>query len=137
MNQGLSELMLHFRFKVSELERVAVKLIKEIDEFPRYWKHTVLFHGVPTAAMSSGHESIYILGHAVCDIITKTLGVRDEIVITEISRLAPSLTDHGGCPALAVTFRHGDNKMTVLKRAGTMKHGRSVTNHKSVLLLHY
>ena len=39
-------------------------------------------------ASRSGHgENIYLLGHAVCDVITKTLGVREELVITEISRL--------------------------------------------------
>ena len=31
-------------------------------------------------------ENIYLLGHAVCDVITKTLGVREELVITEMFR---------------------------------------------------
>ena len=54
---------------MSELDRVATRLILEIEEFPRSWKQTVLFHGVPRT--SRGRENVYLLGHAVCDVITK------------------------------------------------------------------
>ena len=30
-----------------ELEKIALGLILEIREFPRPWKQTVLFHGIP------------------------------------------------------------------------------------------
>ena len=40
-----------------------------------------------------GHrENIYLLGHAVCDVITKTLGVREELVITEMFRSQTKIT---------------------------------------------
>ena len=65
----LSMLIVNARIKVSELDRVATRLILEIEEFPRSWKQTVLFHGVPRT--SRGRENVYLLGHAVCDVITK------------------------------------------------------------------
>ena len=42
---------------------------------------------MPVTSGPGQRENIYLLGHAVCDVITKTLGVREELVITEISRL--------------------------------------------------
>ena len=43
-----------------------------------------------------GHrENIYLLGHAVCDVITKTLGVREELVITEMFRSQTKTTSRG------------------------------------------
>ena len=60
-----------YRLRVRELEKITLGLIREIDEFPRSWKNTVLFHGIP---QSENQENIYILGHAVCDVIRKTLG---------------------------------------------------------------
>lgn len=68
---------------MSELDRVATRLILEIEEFPRSWKQTVLFHGVPRT--SRGRENVYLLGHAVCDVITK-VGQNSEhrIVMTTI-----------------------------------------------------
>ena len=103
-----------YRVRVNELERVAVNMAVEIDEFPRYWKNTLLFHGVPF----SEHDNFYILGHAVCDIIGKTLGIRNEIMITEIVRLVPTKMELGGCPPLAVTFQTPEDKTLVIRRAG-------------------
>ena len=102
-----------YRSRVDELERVAVNMSVEIDEFPRYWKPTLLFHGIPF----SEQDNFYILGHAVCDIIGKTLGIREEMMITEIVRLVPSKMELGGCPPLAVTFRNPEDKDSVLRRA--------------------
>ena len=51
----------------------------------------VLFHGVPETSGPGAKENIYLLGHAVCDVITKTLGVREELVITEMFRYQTSL----------------------------------------------
>ena len=103
-----------YRVRVSELERVAVNMAVEIDEFPRYWKNTLLFHGVPF----SEQDNFYILGHAVCDIIGKTLGIRNEIMITEIVRLVPTKMELGGYPPLAVTFQTPEDKTMVIRRAG-------------------
>ena len=50
-------------------------LTAEITEFPRAWKNTLLFHGVPFKK----NESFYLLGYTVADIISKTLGVREEV----------------------------------------------------------
>ena len=63
-----------------------------------------------------------MLGHTVCDIISKTLGVREEIVITEIRRLARSVTDPVH-PALAVTVRQPEQKENILRRAATIRKG--------------
>ena len=41
---------------------------------------------MPVTSNSRHGENIYLLGHAVCDVITKTLGVREELVITEMFR---------------------------------------------------
>ena len=112
------KIVVDFRVRVADLERLARNLVLEIQEFPRNWNNTILFHGVPTA----GSEDIFVLGHTVCDIISKTLGVRDEVVITEIARLAPSVTDPGS-PALAVTVRHLHQKQTILRRAATIRKG--------------
>ena len=112
------KIVLDFRARVSDLERLAVNLVLEIQEFPRQWKHTVLFHGVP----ASGPEDIFVLGHTVCDIISKTLGVREEVVITDIRRLARSVTDPVH-PALAVTVRHFEQKQNILRRAATIRKG--------------
>ena len=62
------------------------------------------------------------MGHTVCDIISKTLGVREEIVITEIRRLARSVTDPVH-PALAVTVRQPEQKENILRRAATIRKG--------------
>ena len=51
-----------------------------------FLKSQVLFHGVPLTSGPGHRENIYLLGHAVCDVITKTLGVREELVITEMFR---------------------------------------------------
>ena len=112
------KIVIDFRARVSELERLAHHLVLEIQEFPRQWKHTILFHGVP----AHGPEDIFVLGHTVCDIISKTLGVREEIVITEIRRLAKSVTDPV-YPALAVTVRRHDQKQNILRRAATIRKG--------------
>ena len=114
------KIVLDFRARVSELERLAHHLILEIQEFPRQWKHTVLFHGVPMP--TQGAEDIFVLGHTVCDIVSKTLGVREEIVITEMRRLARSVTDPVH-PALAVTVRHREQKENILRRAATIRKG--------------
>ena len=120
------KIVIDFRVRVAELERLAHNLVLEIQEFPRHWKHTILFHGVPV----DGPEDIFVLGHTVCDIISKTLGVRDEIVITEISRLAASMTDPG-YPALAVTVRHHEQKQAILRRAATV---RTVISMEMILI---
>ena len=112
------KIVIDFRARVSELERLAHHLVLEIQEFPRQWKHTILFHGVP----AQGPEDIFVLGHTVCDIISKTLGVREEIVITEMRRLARSVTDPVH-PALAVTVRRHDQKQNILRRAATIRKG--------------
>ena len=112
------KIVVDFRARVSDLERLAHNLVLEIQEFPRHWKHTVLFHGVPV----QGREDIFVLGHTVCDIISKTLGVREEIVITEMRRLARSVTDPV-FPALAITVRHQDQKENILRRAATIRKG--------------
>ena len=112
------KIVVDFRVRVGELERLAHNLVLEIQEFPRKWNNTVLFHGVPTARS----EDIFVLGHTVCDIISKTLGIREEVVITEIARLAPSVTDPGS-PALAVTVRHLQTKQTILRRAAAVRKG--------------
>ena len=112
------KIVVDFRVRVGELERLAHNLVLEIQEFPRKWNNTVLFHGVPSARS----EDIFVLGHTVCDIISKTLGIREEVVITEIARLAPSVTDPGS-PALAVTVRHLQTKQTILRRAAAVRKG--------------
>ena len=112
------KIVVDFRVRVADLERQAHNLVLEIQEFPRPWSHTVLFHGVPEV----GAEDVFVLGHTVCDIISKTLGVRDEIVITDIARLAPSVTDPGSA-GLAVTVRHHEQKQTILRRAAAIRKG--------------
>ena len=52
----------------------------------------MLFHGVPLTSGPGHRENIYLLGHAVCDVITKTLGVREELVITEMFRSQTKIT---------------------------------------------
>ena len=112
------KIVVDFRVRVADLERQAHNLVLEIQEFPRPWSHTVLFHGVPEV----GAEDVFVLGHTVCDIISKTLGVRDEVVITDIARLAPSVTDPGSA-GLAVTVRHHEQKQTILRRAAAIRKG--------------
>ena len=55
------------------------------------------------------------------------------MVITEITRLAPGHTDHGGWPCLAVTVRDQAERMLILRRAGAMKHGHFQASEKKYL----
>ena len=47
-----------FRVRVYELEKVALGLILEIREFPRPWKQTVLFHGIPQIKENNSKRNI-------------------------------------------------------------------------------
>ena len=83
-------------------------------------KNILLFHGV----LFDEEDNFYILGHAVCDIIGKTLGIREEMMITEIVRLVPTKMELLGCPPLAVTFRNPEDKDSVLRRAAMNRPAR-------------
>ena len=72
-----------YRGRVKHLEKLALDLVLEIEEFPRDHKPGLLFHGVP----QRGVENELVLQHAVTDIIAKTLGIRGEVTITQIVRL--------------------------------------------------
>ena len=45
-------------------------------------------------------------------------------MISEITRLARTATDHHGCPALAVSLRHSAEREDVLRKAAVSHQGR-------------
>ena len=86
-------------------------------QFPREWKNSLLFHGVPV----QDKENFYTKAKVVSEIIRKSLGVRREVMITGMTRLIPTENEVGGWPPMSVSFQYPEDRDEVLDKAGAVK----------------
>ena len=106
-----------FKQKIKELERRIRDMTNIIEEFPREWSHSLLFHGIPV----QDKENFYSKAKVVSEIIRKSLGIRREVMITGMTRLIPTENEVGGWPPMSVSFQYPEDRDEVLGKAGAVK----------------
>jgi len=106
-----------FKHKIKELEKKIRDMTNTIEEWPREYEQSLLFHGVPVP----DNESFYTKAKVVSEIIRKTLGIRREVLITGLNRLIPVESEIGGWPPISVSFQSPEDREEVLSRGGAVR----------------